>query len=463
MEPDRRLAFWVDKVVWREGMNLEPHHFQQWDRFHHAQLHARIRSLSMHCWGFTHIEVDKDRLANGEFAVQECSGVMPDGMVFELSGSLGTIPETRNVASYAEFSPNKRTLGVYLAVPALRREGANVKLNNTPTLRATRYVAQPSAFKDDNTGENEQPIDIARLNVRVLFEGESFQGYTLMQIAEVMRGDTADTFKLNESYVPPCLYVGASEYLVNLASRILQNLVTHRARMSGRVSGIFAQRETTPQDILILGKLAVINANIPLVKHCFSDRSNAPEALFLTLSSLAGQLYTYAPNPTVDPDDYPAYSHENPAAVFNRLETILNELIHDVSPDPVWTTVPWTEESGNVYTAAVSEAHLANRRFFIKTKSSNIPEHRLITEMPSAARITSPGAINAVITAAVPALDLNHTTRLPASVPIDDRASYFELVKSGPHWEHITKESAMSIFIPYHRSQVDIELMAVKG
>jgi predicted component of type VI protein secretion system len=67
-----------------------------------------------------------------------------------------------------------------------------------------------------------------------------------------------------------------------------------------------------------------------------------------------------------------------------------------------------------------------------------------------------------VVQAAVPALEISHTSRLPASVPVDDRSSYFELQKSGHFWEAITDESAVALFLPYDRSEIEVELLLVK-
>ncbi len=42
-----------NKVVWYEGMTLDPQHFQQWDCYHEDRIDARIRGLSRLGWGFT--------------------------------------------------------------------------------------------------------------------------------------------------------------------------------------------------------------------------------------------------------------------------------------------------------------------------------------------------------------------------------------------------------------------------
>jgi type VI secretion system protein ImpJ len=50
------------KVVWHEGMRLDPHHFQQWDRFYSHLLNFRLQSVAPYAWGILDLNVDKDSL-----------------------------------------------------------------------------------------------------------------------------------------------------------------------------------------------------------------------------------------------------------------------------------------------------------------------------------------------------------------------------------------------------------------
>ena len=461
MEPEKNVLAWSEKVVWQEGMTLDPHHFQQWDRYQASMVHARIRGIAPFSWGLTHIEVDRDRLANGELTLLDCGGVMPDGLPFEISGNLGNVPETRNLAKYAPFTPSTESLNVYLAIPAVRKDGVNVKLQDSNRQSATRYASHTTSVSDDNTGENERPIDVARMNFQLLLEGESLQGFSLLHVAQITR--TGDgSYTLAPRFVPTCLYIGASEYLMGLAGRILQNLVTHSSTVSRRATGIFSQRETTPQDVLIFGRLGVVNANIPVVKHYYEEPATHPESLYLALVSLAGQLFSYISSARTAPNAFPSYNHTNLSQSFNKLEEILGELIRDEAPSPIYSNIDLAMLKENVFRADLDKTLLQEGRFFVVARSTQIPEHRLISELPTIARVASPGSIDMVVQAAVPALEIAHTSRLPASVPVDDKASYFELQKRGHFWEAISDESAIAIFMPYNRGQVEIELMAVK-
>ena len=206
----------------------------------------------------------------------------------------------------------------------------------------------------------------------------------------------------------------------------------------------------------------MINANIPIIKHYYEERGSHPVSFYLALASLAGQLYSYISSARTAPNDFPTYTHRNLSACFVRMEEILRELIREEAPSPIYSTIDLDIIKENVYQAGIADALFAEGRFFLVARSTQIPEHRLTTELPTIARLASPGSIDMVVQAAVPALVITHTSRLPASVPVDDRASYFELQKDGHFWEAISDEKSIAIFLPYDRSQVDIQLLVVK-
>lgn len=70
---------WNNKVVWTEGMLLQPQHLQQHDRFLQTQLEARVCNLRAYGWGFSRLEIDPQQLAMGKLSLLTYSAVMPDG------------------------------------------------------------------------------------------------------------------------------------------------------------------------------------------------------------------------------------------------------------------------------------------------------------------------------------------------------------------------------------------------
>ena len=62
----------MDDVVWYEGMALDPHHFQQLDRFWRHTLNFRVKAVARNSWGIIDVEIDADSLSNGKFYLQKC-------------------------------------------------------------------------------------------------------------------------------------------------------------------------------------------------------------------------------------------------------------------------------------------------------------------------------------------------------------------------------------------------------
>ena len=46
---------WRNKVVWSQGMFLQPHHFQQESRYTERLIDSRVRALHAHKIGRAHV------------------------------------------------------------------------------------------------------------------------------------------------------------------------------------------------------------------------------------------------------------------------------------------------------------------------------------------------------------------------------------------------------------------------
>ena len=73
---------WEKRVVWSEGMMLQPQHFQQQARYHESQLRNSLALCHPHLWGISTIEIDKSHLKNGKFCLASAEGILADGNYF---------------------------------------------------------------------------------------------------------------------------------------------------------------------------------------------------------------------------------------------------------------------------------------------------------------------------------------------------------------------------------------------
>ena len=110
---------WNNKVIWTEGMFLQPLHFQQQDRNFQQWVESRCGGLQSFSWGITHLEIDQQLLTLGKFAITVCRGVFPDGTPF-------SIPEQHPAPTPLEVSAAAKNEIIYLALPVQRISGKEI-------------------------------------------------------------------------------------------------------------------------------------------------------------------------------------------------------------------------------------------------------------------------------------------------------------------------------------------------
>ena len=74
-------------VIWSKGTALAPQHLQNQDRFFESSLQFRLETLSFRPWGFSTLEIDHVALSSGSFNILRASGILPDGLLFDIPDS----------------------------------------------------------------------------------------------------------------------------------------------------------------------------------------------------------------------------------------------------------------------------------------------------------------------------------------------------------------------------------------
>ena len=95
---------WTHKVIWTEGMFLQPQHFQQHDRYLEYQLRQRLAATIGYAWGYTAIAIDEAALALGKLSLNSAQGILPDGSAFSVPGN-DAAPAALDVPADARNEP----------------------------------------------------------------------------------------------------------------------------------------------------------------------------------------------------------------------------------------------------------------------------------------------------------------------------------------------------------------------
>lgn len=450
------------QVLWSEGMFLTPHHFQQWDRHTHSSLQFRVESISSYHWGLTELEINREGLVNGHFSVVTCSGVFPSGTIFKASETDGSAPAAvlRNA-----LDPSVQTVNVYLALPAGQPLARNLTENGKSEAQSRRYITEAINLFDENSGENGREIATVRPNLQILLGEDAIAGYEHIQIAR-LRQESAGTFAVDDSFIPPCLHISCSSAIIGIVRRLLETLHSKSDSLSeSRSQRAAGMLEFSGSDLGNLWLLHIVNSAIPAVDHYYRVRQAHPETLFIPLAQLAGALMTHSPS--AHPRDLPHYDHNDLSRTFFGIEKAIQDSLKAVVPTGA-VEIPLERESESKFSAYVADEQLLiGSQIFLAAKA-DLPENQLIEDLPRQAKISSADAINSLLGLALPGVALVHTPIPPHPLRVKLGLQYFRFesrkdAESLRHWEQISKSRTIAIRIPGQRfPSLKMELWSIK-
>jgi type VI secretion system protein ImpJ len=441
----------LQPVIWSKGTFLTPQHMQVQDRFIESTLEFRMDALSFRPWGFATLHIDQEALASGHFAISNASGILPDGLPFDLPQS-DPAPPVKSLSPF--FDAGHDTVDVYLAIPQYREQGRNISLSSQ---RAdTRFLAEVAMVRDENTGLAEKPVQYARKNFRVLAEGETRQGSTAMRVARVTR-TPANLYQLDDHFVPPLLSISASNYLMGVLRRLVEILSAKSTMQAAlRRQKNQALADFSASDIANFWLLYTTNSFFPLLRHLFEAKKGHPEELFSAMTSLAGSLTTFSSK--FQPHDFPVYNHDELGACFMALDEILRHLLETVVPTN-FVSLPLKLVQPSIYATAISDdKYFANTKMYLAI-NADMKEADLIKKVPTLVKVGAATQIETLVRQALQGIKLTHNPNPPGAIPIKLNYQYFSLNQTGEPWEAVGRARNLAAYIPADFVSPQLELI----
>jgi type VI secretion system protein ImpJ len=445
------------RVIWSQGAFLTPQHFQCQDDHVEEELQFRFRTSQFANWGLAAFQVDEARLANGFFTLRYCAGVLPDGLAFEMPAQ-DDLPDGRAIQEH--FAPTQSSLDVYLAVPEMRPLGRNFNMDPDARVNtaSTRYIAERVSVADANEGADEQELLVARKSLRLVFEGEPVDGFTVLRIAQVVR-DEAGAYELNPRFIPPLLDITASERLLMLTRRQIEILsgkaamLASRRRQKTREVADFTNFEVTN-----FGLLQTANTYLPDLEHIWKVRRGHPDVLFRVMLRLAGSLATFSLS--AQAQGLPEYDHNNLGTCFGELDERIRGLLETVLPAKC-IPIPLERKGKLIWSGRIADERCLKDAYLFLSVSAPLSVEDLLGKFPKLARVSCPDEMDRLIQKSLPGISLRHTPSPPSAIPINLDNQYFGLGQHGPLWEGVLKSRTISVFVPGDIQEPKLELLAV--
>ncbi|WP_395344132.1 type VI secretion system baseplate subunit TssK [Ningiella sp. W23] len=440
---------WEKRVVWSEGMMLQPQHFQQQARYHDAQLRDTLHASIPYAWGQCSVGIDSALLKTGKFCVHEGEGVLRDGSVYRF-------PERDQAPAPIDVSKNELGHIIYLAVPIRRNGSIEVQRDDDSN---TRFAVSEYETRDvSGLTKNKALLEVGGLRFVIRTSAQDNSEFTCVAIAKIEDVSPSGLVTLDENFIAPSLNIKDNHCIRGFVNELLK-LCHHRIHaLASRVS---VAGKSTGSEITDYMLLQTLNRHLPSIHYFNQAEQLHPFYLYEKLCALIGDMSTFIKADKLVPQ-LPHYDHEQPSPVFKALIGELRSLF-SVVLEQNSINIPLQERKFGIRVGTVADKTLFESASFILAVSADVSAEDLMKYFPAQSKIGAVESIKELVNLQLPGIQLTHLAAAPREVPYQRNFVYFELVQSGEYWAALSQSGGIAIHISADFPNLSIELWAIRS
>ena len=440
---------WKNKVVWSEGMLLQPQHLQQHDRYWQSQLEARVADLRPYSWGFSQLKIDEQQLALGKIALQVCSAVLPDGTPV-------SVPADDDLPLPLDVPSDARNVLVVLALP-LRRHGMAEVGNQPGADNFARHRSDDYEAWDSNGLDNSSLMQVGKLRLRLALASEVLQAHSTLGIARVIERRADNRVVLDPEYCSPCLNFRAAPRLGAFADELVGLLHQRGDALASRLSQPGTGGIGEISDFLLL---QLLNRAEPLFAHLAGATGLHPETLYRAMLELAGELATFT-DANKRAASYPVYRHDQLGETFAPLILDLRKSLSTVM-DASAVSIPLDERQYGIRVAVLADKELLRSASFVLAVSAQMPAELMRSSFPAQVKIGSVEKIRDLVNLQMPGIGLRPLPVAPRELPFHAGFTYFELDRSSEYWQQLSNSAGFAMHVAGDFPKLQMQFWAIR-
>lgn len=414
----------MKKLLWPEGMFLTQQHFQIANEEIHYTMRESFDLLSPSLWGF----IDYEMSCQHEFVLEKAKLRLPNGEIHSIQQPL-TIS-----------LPERREVDIYLALP---NNSFVRNLEGYPERdQDSRWLASYERRSDLYDLSREQELVLAEANWYLRIDPPGPMHWS-MKIASLISDQ--QVWRSSKEFWPPVCRVGASKELMSALSQI-------RLRMTSTLKEL-DQYNTTHRGWL-LNIRSLLRGVLVDLASIDAGYQQQPHQIFYICQRLHQELQPY-----VETEKSIEYSQGH---IANSFRNLFDALAYQLSS--LCTAIPQGIELKELNTF-MRRAELdpittpKMKALYLGVEGTETDD--LIRRCPQLITISAPSILPQLRMKALPGIPFSLSRQLPSELFVKPGYVYFEMQKDNPHWDAITREGALELYLNQSLSQTKMELQAV--
>lgn len=458
----------IDQMLyWHQGLFLQPQHFQQNDARLEYQLARTVALTHPYPWGVISLTLNEAALGARQCLFEQLSVRFAEGTLAEYPGN--AVLQDRSL-DLNEFAAGGRVL--YVGLRRMSPSGANAQIFETladgARADARFAVAADPEVIDDRLGSSAQAQVRAMSYVLRLFwedELEHLNAYELLPVARLeLEGDRV---RLAQRYVPPCVNLAASPMLLQTLREVRDELVGRARQLAVfKLAGESRRGDLDSRQVSHWMALAILNRYGPLLSQLLETPQSSPLQVYAVLRQLIGELSLFSERcdmlgETADGRQLVgSYKHEEVGALIGMQAQLIGQLLNEISIGS--ELLVRLHYQDGLYQGVLPEAFFgARHRYFLVARSDG-DSTALCESLVRDGKLGSRNTVEAMVTRALPGVELIHLQVAPPGLPRMVGALYFRLDTVSDAWDDLQGEHQAAFFLPQKAADLTLELVVIR-
>jgi type VI secretion system protein ImpJ len=430
------------QIHWAEGLFLQPHHLQRAQHGLREQISAERRLSLSYPWGLLEARLSRDDLENMRIRFDRLRAILRSGVVVDF-------PENAELPTLdirQPFSKGTGSFSVLLGVPLWQPARANAFAPGQavdPRVKLVYRVAEVECA-DENTGENPKPIQVRKLNARLMLEQEDTSDMETLPLLRIVRaaGEDVGLPREDVEFVPTCLLISGSPTLRELVRDLSAQVQASRKELVVQMTrGGFKVEQIRGLQLEQMLRLRSLNRFSGRLPSLVEAPAVTPFEWYLELRDLLGELS--ALHPDRDAFEVADYNHESPYLCFRELSDKIRTFLRGAVA-PSYLKVPFKDVDGKPVASLVEEHFTRPSAYFLAIKTK-------IDPVALANYVVDPDRFKlmplSLADRAIRGIELKEERHPPLELPAASDLHYFRLEHSvsARIWQQVQMEKAAAI------------------
>lgn len=432
----------ANHIHWAEGLFLQPHHLQRAQRGVSDQFQRERRLGWPYPWGVIEARLSTDELENLRIRFTKLRAIMPSGLEVDYPED-AELP-TLDIRQAFSRSPGGITLS--LGVPLWQTARANtfpVGQAVDPRIKLIYRVGEVE-WTDENTGENPKPVQIRKINARLMLDNEDTSDMEVLPVLHIVRaaGEEVGLPREDVEFVPPCLVIRGSAILGAMVRDLTAQVEASRRELVVQMTrGGFNLEQVRGLQLEQMLRLRTLNRFAGRLSTLVAAPAITPFEWYLELRDLLGELA--AMHPDRDAYETAAYDHEQQFLCLRELCLKIRTFLRGAVA-PSFLKVSFKEVEGKPVAALADEHFTRPTAYFLAIKT-RIDPVALATYVVDADRFKL--MPSSLAERAIRGIELREERHPPLELPAASDLHYFRLEHSvsARMWQQAQAEKGLAI------------------